>query len=158
MSVNVFLDLEETVIDAWGKMPIFLKHCDVIEQTLTRLNPDRVFIFSFAIHTPEEEEEFRIYIQSDLETKIGRKIMKVIPVRDMFLNTQRVHKMHFLDGTDFLLNRGKEGAFIDWCVVHHLHEINFLIDDVVPNRTTIDHDTNTEIITINVESLGLRRW
>lgn len=151
--MNIFLDLEETVINAWDKNPIFLSHCKRIFNLLRLLKVESVQIFSFAIHTPEEEEEFKIFIQSDLEKRIGVPVSKVIPVRDMFTASQKVQKMHFEDLCDFILTRGKEGAFHDWCNMNHQKETSILIDDVVPNRTTIDHDFMTNIQTVNVTSL-----
>ena len=157
-TVNIFIDLEETVINEWGKSPTFLPHCGRINTLLKLLNPRRVQIFSFAIHTPEEEQEFEVFIQADLEHRMGRIIDKVIPVRDMFTISVKAQRTHFLDLSDFLLTRGKEGAFHDWCHVNHAGETSVLIDDVVPNRTTIDHDTKTKIVTLNVTALNKGFW
>jgi len=160
--MDVFIDLEETVIDAWGKNPIFLRKCGAIQLLLKIMKDlgklELVRIFSFAVHTPEEEAEFKTFLQEDLENRLGVSIAEVIPVRRMFGASQKVQLCHFDDLSDFILMRGKEGAFHDWCHTNQVARVSLLIDDMVPNRVTFDSDTSTTIRTVNVDSLSKTGW
>lgn len=148
--MNIFVDLEETVIDEFGKTPaILLGGCRVVRSTIQSFSAEnpKVFIFSFAIHTPEEVEEFNTFILPDLLHHLNiQKIDGVVTVPQMM--SAGGHR----DVTDFIIDCGKAKAFDEWCMKHHPGQINILLDDVVRNRTTVDHATGTTIHTIKVEA------
>lgn len=151
---NVFLDLEMTVIEQWQNFPTFLpKHCDAIKQFLKDEGETEVTIFSFAIHTEEEVDEFVQFIQSDLEKILECKVIGVVSVPMMQEASEAINKVRFFDVTDFIQLRGKALAFHDWCQKHRLGQLSVLVDDVVRNQTTFDHDTNTASETLNVNKL-----
>jgi hypothetical protein len=155
--MNVFLDLEETVIDEFKAFPTFLPgNCEDIRRFLTPLKmigDPRVGIFSFAIHTKEEEDIFWNSISEQLDKLCDVRTFEVIRVSEMFLASKLLRKIRFEDVTDFIQVIGKAGAFHDWCQLHHPGEFSFLIDDVVPNQTLHDNDNGSLIQTLNIKSL-----
>lgn len=153
--MHLFLDLEGTVIEQWQQFPTFLpRECRKIREFLKKQEPEEIAIFSFAIHTDEEIEQFIDSIQPDLENILGCKVVQVVSVPMMQAASEAINKIRFFDVSDFIQMRGKDLAFHDWCHKHRPGDTNFLIDDVVPNRTTIDHDTNVSITTININKLS----
>lgn len=155
--LNIFLDLEGTVIDEFKEFPTFLpSKCEDIRKFLAPLKlvqPQSVFIFSFAIHTAEDEEVFNRTMLAELNNRLDCQVTGVVRVKEMFAVSKLVRKVRFDDVTEFILLVGKEGAFHDWCHLNHLNQFSFLIDDVVPNRATHDHDHGTTITTMNVVDL-----
>lgn len=152
--MSVFLDLEGTVIVQWQNFPTFLpKHCEGIRNFLKMNAEDSVSIFSFAIHTDEEIEHFIEHIQPDMQRILACKIVQVLSVPMMQTASEAINKVRFFDVSDFIQMRGKDLAFHDWCHKHRSGQSTILVDDVVPNRTAIDHDTNTTVQTINVTKL-----
>lgn len=158
--MNIFLDLEGTVIDEFREFPTFLpSQVEDIKEFLSIhkiVQPQKVFIFSFAIQEASEGDVFRRTIQADLEKQIGREITEFIWVGAMLLTSRRVNRWNSLDLQDFIMLIGKERAFHDWANYHHRGEFSILIDDVVTNRTTKDNDHGTVIQTCNVR--GLREY
>lgn len=154
MKVNIFLDLEGTVIEQWQQFPTWLPtQTDAIKTFLGTQAVREVSIFSFAIHTDEEVEQFHTLMKKDMEAILCCKVVNVVSVPQMQEASERINKVRFFDVSDFIQLRGKELAFHDWCHRFHVGQQSFLIDDVVPNRTTVDHDTKTIAETLNVNHL-----
>jgi len=154
---NIFLDLEDTVIDSFNSGMILHKKCAAIRQSIDSIRefetaPIKTFIFSFAIHTQEELDHFNKILRPNIEQVLGVTIDGVITVPEMMAVSEIAHSLRFDDVTEFICLRGKEGAFLDWCNVKFL-TTNFLFDDVVKNRTFQDHDTGVHCMTFNVDSL-----
>lgn len=160
--MNIFLDLEETVIDEFSSNPrIKLFNCQHIRDFVKKIPPTvekRFLVFSFAIYSEEDVQQFIAGIKTPLEGLLGFNfgLGSIITVPSMMECSHRVNKprLRFDDISEFLMDHGKENAFHDWCHGNHVGEVNILIDDVVHNRTTIDDDTHTVVKTINVEGLN----
>lgn len=158
MNMNIFLDLEETVIKQWSHSPDFMAHqCAEIRNFLTPLKamPFKLFIFSMAIHSDEDKDDFDMSIMEDLKRMIGHDTIDgVVTVPMMQDASEKVNKVRFFDVCDFIQVRGKESSFHDWCHLNHGGEFSVLIDDIVSNRTTTDNDTGTIVQTINVRNIS----
>ena len=157
---KIFIDLEETVIKEFKDFPTFMPdNCRAITSFIDNLKKIdsgtiKIFIFSFAIHTDKEHETFDKLIRSDLERLIGNKINGVVTVPQMFIASQKIQRIHFEDITDFILTRGKEGAFQDWCDFSDSKSKHcMLIDDVVRNMTIMNHDSLSTISMFNINTV-----
>jgi len=158
--MNIFIDLEETVIDEFGNNPIFLgrflgRRCKSVSRIIEKsMNVEKIFIFSFAIATPEELLKFNHEMRDELCTRLNiSSIDAIVTVPQMMDCTEAIHHPRFKfhgDLFEFSCARGKSGAFDDWCMKNHLGQNNVLIDDMVRNRITVDADTDTTIQTINI--------
>ena len=150
--MNIFLDLEDTVIDNWfsgnpvniEQVRFFLKMCDVKE----------VHIFSFAIWFDNHVEEFNRRHKGMLEDLLDVKITAAPHVTEIMEADFTFTGLHIENVTEFICLRGKHDAFLNWCLTQHAGEHNVLIDDIVPNRVTIDFDTKTKIESINVANIN----
>lgn len=153
---KIFIDLEETVIQEFKDFPTFIPaNCRAITHFINNVKKVdtgtiKIFIFSFAIHTDEELDRFDQFIREDLERLIGHPIEGVVTVPQMFIASQRMQRMRFDDITDFILTRGKEGAFQDWCDFNFKGNTCLLIDDVVRNMSIMNHDTLLTMTMFNI--------
>lgn len=168
--MKVFLDLEGTVIEQWQQFPTFLPtHCEHIRQflkndrvndiSITRfLRADEdatVSVFSFAIHTDEERDQFFDTIAGDMERILDCRIDEVVTVPMMQAASEAINKVRYFDVSDFIQMRGKDMAFHDWCHKHRQGQLSVLIDDVVPNRISVDTDDHATVLTVNVNNLPI---
>lgn len=149
---KIFLDLEETVIDSWdsgllvnsGQVRDFLKQQDVTNVT----------IFSFAVWDTNDQKTFDKQHRRILQRALDTGIVLVPTVQDfMHSDTELTGVEWHGDVTEFICLRGKVGAFINWCKLHHSNENCLLVDDVVPNMDVIDRDSGIIIRFVNVRTL-----
>ncbi len=155
-ALNIFLDLEGTVIDEFKEFPTFLpSHTEDIRRFIApfKMFEPRLFIFSFAIDTEDEEATFFRASRTLLTQIEMESVTAVVRVTAMLKASRQVNSCRSLDRHDFIMLIGKERAFHDWCHLNHPGEFSFLIDDVVPNRTTHDNAEGTVIQTLNVRDL-----
>lgn len=149
--MQIFLDLEGTVINQWATaIPI---NVEPIRKFLRDHNVNEVRIFSFAIWHPHDVENFKDRIGPMLEDLLDVRISGIVSVADMRCSDTQFTGVHFDSETDFIAIRGKDGAFTTWCLANHRGQESVLIDDVVPNRSLKDFDTETIITTVNVEKI-----
>ncbi len=156
--MNIFLDLEETLIDEFHDSPVVkTQHCVAIRNFIDTLNTsqDKFFLFSFAIYDDKDILRFNTILRRYLENLLDCKFDRIITVPEMMKSTNKVNKprLRFNDISDFILDHGKECSFHDWCHDNHVGQASVLIDDVVHNRITVDDDTKTIIKTVNVMGL-----
>lgn len=155
----IFIDLEETVIREFKDFPIFMTaNCQAIKQFIHNVKKEdfgtlKIYVFSFAIHTDKDIDRFDQLIRDDLNRLIGHKIDDVVTVPQMFIASQQQQHCHFDDITDFILMRGKEGAFQDWCDYNFKSKHCMLIDDVVRNMSIINHDTLVTMTMFNINTV-----
>lgn len=157
--MNIFLDLEETVIDEFSSNPrVKIFNCQNIREFVKRIPlkvEKKFFVFSFAVYSEDDVQRFNAELKLTLEGILGFQFDAVISVPQMMKcsRIENAPRLRFDDISEFLMDHGKPNAFHDWCHYNHAGEVNVLIDDVVHNRTTIDDDTHTVVKTINVEGL-----
>jgi hypothetical protein len=169
MEYKMFLDLEQTIIDNWQDAYLYLPFrvrawLDRMlnEQTAFNLRP--VGIFSFAIYNDKDKATFEDEMKHALELGLSIKITEWPSVEEMARTSQLYtgtkwcggKEMSTLDLIDFIQIRGKVGAFEDWCMAQPGNDITYiLLDDVVPNKTVIDHKRNIKIEYINVDNMRM---
>jgi hypothetical protein len=149
--MNVFLDLEETVITSWADG--MLLHTTPVREFLQQNNVKKVHIFSFAIWNKKDQDDFDRRFKSTLEKVLKVNIAARPSVEDMMRADTLMTGLQFDSITDFVSIRGKTGAFQNFCRFHFDHQVNVLIDDVVPNASFTNDDTGLVCEFINVNSL-----
>lgn len=147
--MQVFLDLEETLVNSWND-PIL---CNVQKLTswFRKENVTEVHLFSFAVWDEKDRQHFVNNLQGFLENAFNVKFVTVSTVEDFMKADTKVTGIRFIDLTEFITIRGKVGAFQSWCKLHFPQDATcFLFDDVVPNMTIEDHDNRTALHFVNV--------
>jgi hypothetical protein len=150
--MNVFLDLEETVIDSWHS-GMLLNSAQVREWLHTR-GVRQVHIFSFAVWHEDDRAHFDRNFRGMLTRALDVNIVACATVADFMTADQAITRTHW--GTDlceFVGTRGKVGAFTSWCELHHAGQHSVLLDDVVPNAVWTNTDTGTTLEFVNVARL-----
>jgi hypothetical protein len=150
--MNVFLDLEETIIHSWSDAR--LMNAQRIRDFLHQNSVNQVSIFSFAVWDDNDQMKFASEIQPMLETALDVRVVLCPTVQDMMLADTQLTGVHWHgDVGEFIPIRGKHDAFHNWCMLNCVGQSSVLIDDVVKNTFFIDHDSNTVVTTLNVNKL-----
>lgn len=150
--MNVFLDLEETIIHSWSDPR--LMNAQKIRDFLHKNDANQVTIFSFAVWDDKDQDRFADDILPMIETALDVKVVLCPTVQDMMLADTKLTGVHWHgDVSEFIPIRGKHGAFHNWCMLNCVGKSSVLIDDVVKNTFFIDHDSNTVVTTLNVNKL-----
>ena len=75
MNIQLFLDLEDTVItsagDGWHLSELILPNIERLKRYIEEVKPDSVHVFSFAIWNDEELMKFNKSIRGHLEEALG---------------------------------------------------------------------------------------
>ena len=147
--MNVFVDLEETVIDSWNSG--MLLNSAQVREWLHARGCRQVHIFSFAVWHAADRVHFDRNFRRMLTRALDVGIVSCPTVEDFMAADRAVTRTHW--GTDlgeFVGMRGKVGAFTSWCELHHAGQHNVLLDDVVPNAVWTNTDTGTTLEFVNV--------
>lgn len=144
--MNVFLDLEETVIDDWfsgmflGEKIAKIKHSlDILSKDtqITSLN-----IFSFAIVDENDVRRFNTVFRQPIENIFEMPINNVIMMSNDFINELlKPHNTFLFDGEsveDVFTVNSKMQSFELFCKANHAGEKSVLFDDMVEN-VSISH-------------------
>jgi hypothetical protein len=149
-----FLDLEQTIIDSWEGREII--NVGPIKRWLHANGADSVNIFSFAIWTDEDKQNFDQYIRPRIERYLELPILSWPSIEDMMRADFDHTGVHFDRGherTEFINMRGKKDAFINYVLCKVDFKRAVLIDDVVQD-ITITHRKNGWTIELwNVDHL-----
>lgn len=130
----VMFDIEDTLVLSEDEPRIH--KWDIINDIINTTQPDRIGLFSFIMHTPDDIDGARHLIElfeSAWNIKIDRSL---IPVkRDIHQLVKEHGKETFLarehmDFMDFCEFWSKDRAFIDWCRLTQSGHI-ILVDDMV---------------------------
>lgn len=156
--MNVFLDLEETIIQSWYN-PTLVNVSDIKHTLCDVFRISQVGIFSFAIGSEADCDKFKQQFMPMIENAIGVKVdvNRIITCNEMMLTSRELHGCVYESWADYINVVGKGGAFIDHCRLHEQGINSILIDDCVRNSTTIDHDTRTTIRLLPVQQLATAR-
>ena len=148
---NVFLDLEETVINNWDEG--FLVHTSKVRDFLKEQNVKGWTVFSFAVWNASDVAVFQKRHQRFLEKALDCPVLSCPSCQDFMECDTEKTGVRFDSLTDFISIRGKVGAFTNWCAVNHSGQHSVLVDDVVPNAVWTNKDTNTTVEFVNVLQL-----
>jgi hypothetical protein len=149
--LNVFLDLEETVINNWrdGQLVNTAK----VRSLLKDLGVSSVHLFSFAVYNDADKAHFTKVLKPFLEQALEVEFLDNPSVADFKLADTQLTGIHWDSLTDFIQVRGKIDGFRSWCKVKFDKQHNVLIDDTVPNATWHNTDTGLVLQFIDVRRL-----
>lgn len=151
-NTQVFLDLEETVIDSWGSG--LLINIQKVRSWLQQFGSKKpVHIFSFAVWDQQDQQEFEQRLRAPLEQALDTHVITVPSVEDLAREHFRVTGTRWESVTDFISHVGKPGGFEFWAEHRFTGSHCVLLDDVVPNKTVTNHDTNTVVELVNIKRL-----
>lgn len=149
--MEIFLDLEETVIDSWQSG--LLINATAVREFLKARNAKSVHIFSFAIWHDSDVWEFRKRLCRPLERALDISVAQILSAEQMMMIDTEKTNLHHDSITDFVALRGKIGAFMSWCGHRFPDQHCVLVDDVVPNATWKNHDTMLTCEFVNIETV-----
>lgn len=149
--IQVFLDLEETVIDSWGSG--LLVNTEKVKNWLQNRNAKHVHIFSFAVWNDKDKQDFDRDFRNVLERVFDVTILTVPSVEELAHEHFRATGTRWESVTDFISHVGKPGGFEFWAEHRFAGDHCVLLDDVVPNKTVINHDNGTVIELVNITKL-----
>lgn len=150
--VNLFVDLEETLIDNWHNGRLLYKNIEFVKRILASECLSGFHVFSFAIWNKVDQCDFEWRIKRPLERALESSVLTFPSVEDMMLaDTQRTGLHWGKDVNEFVLTRGKQGAFESWCSANYFQDTcNILVDDAVPNKFGHTCDTNHTLVFIDI--------
>lgn len=152
MAKQVWLDLEETVINNWND-GLLLAHTHKIRKYLNLHEVKEITIWSFAIYDRNDQLEFE-------DSGMKRSIEDCLNVRiNQYPSVDEIQKLVFhYENTrydsrlDFMSMNGKFWSFVKYCMGHQIGNHCVLIDDAVPDWRMSDFK-DTFIETININNL-----
>jgi hypothetical protein len=147
--MNVWLDLEETIIDSWSSG--ILINVFKLKKWLDDHNVQLISIWSFAIWNDEDKQEFVANgMKSEIECSLHRPIISAPSVLNMKDYVYEYEHVKYDDACDFMAINGKHWAFIKFCMGQRPGEHCVLIDDCVPSWTIKDNKTGGVVELINI--------
>lgn len=149
--MNVFLDLEETVINNWQEG--MLVNSTRVRNWLSSLGVNGVQIFSFAVWNQIDQIRFWKEINPVLTKALDVHVRLCPTTEDMLAADLAVTGVKWENLHEFIATRGKVDAFRSWCKHHHPHEHSILLDDTVPNAVWEDFDSGLMLHFLNVKTL-----
>lgn len=149
--MEVWLDLEETIIDNWWDA--LLINPNRIKRWLDERNVTELRIWSFAIGNDEDKRIFERVMKKPIETALGRPILEWPSVEEMQKLVERYEGIIYDSQTEFIQINSKKWSFIKFCLGNKTGEHCVLIDDAVPNLTIVEHDRHLKIDLIKVQHI-----
>lgn len=139
MKKILFLDLEDTVIDEFGKKDqATLVNTDAVRSFVEAEAPDVVRIFSFALYSDRCREDFRRHFEARLNRALNIRVDAArLFTTPQLLQLCRRHGTYFEDDHECLLFHGKDlgfQRFIEMSPQFDDVEV-VLLDDVVEPKT-----------------------
>jgi hypothetical protein len=147
---QVFLDLEETVINNWDEG--LLANTSQVREFLATLAVTQFTVFSFAVWNEQDQRDFDRRHRRVLEKALDCRVAACPSVADFMAADTELTGVQFDSLTDFISIRGKVGAFTNWVRFHGISRA-LLVDDVVPNVDILTRDNGDLIRFINVTDL-----
>jgi hypothetical protein len=150
-SFNVFLDLEDTVLDDWESG--LLVNTEKVKTFLHSLSVTEFTVFSFAVWDESDVEVFNQRHKSLLETSLQVKVKSCPTLKDFMSADVKHTGVRFVQLHEFISVRGKVDAFRTWCDVHYPDQNCVLVDDTVPNLDLLNRDSGRVLRYVNVHTL-----
>lgn len=164
MTTTLYLDLEGTVIKGWDDQ--VLMNVRRLRDLLSN-NPDidrrDVRVFSFAIYNDKDKDEFVRFIKPMVENALDVTITQWPSLYDMAVASQKLSGHRWVDQDDgsmdvhdYISIVGKVNAFEDWVTYYHGDGSRvMLVDDIVPNKTVLNHSLGLQVDFVNVVNVGV---
>lgn len=154
-----YIDLEMTVITEFTSGHLLLDKINTMKAWPYFRTGQPISIFSFAIFSDKDRDEFNARLRLPLEEALGVKIGDVVTIKEMMVADRQYTGTYFdpengCDMSDWMSLRGKTDAFRYY--VLNMNEKNqgyVLIDDVVPNLEMMYVDNHVRISYINIDTI-----
>jgi len=152
--MNLYLDLEDTVIDSWDSRLIKPVQCKRIKDFMEFCKYEEFSIFSYAIWNDADREVFNAKIRPMLEKYFECECVHVPTVQEMMETDHKLTGLHFNSISDYIRIRGKADGFRNWVVNMKPENDHYaLIDDAVTDMATKYHNTQLTIEFFDVANL-----
>jgi hypothetical protein len=155
METKFFFDLEETLITNWHD-PLL---CNVqkVRKFIADNNVKQAGIFSWVVWNQADVDVFNKTLKTWLEGVFEIEFTEIVPKNDavrVVCFAKSLKHDDDLDLIDIASIFGKHGIFTEWCLATQRDCICVLLDDVVPDRMTVDHATGVVVQLVNVDKLS----
>jgi len=161
--MNIFLDLENTIIDSWDN-PVFLEEkIDFIKNKLQKFDSEEktLILFSFAVDNNHSLNIFNERLKYEIENLFNLQFSKIVLFSkdNLFKIAKQAFNIEPLvddNINDIFLGNTKEQIFEALILKEHLNETSILFDDTVSNsikevfEDNIFSSKSTKLITIRV--------
>lgn len=152
MSKQVWVDLEETVINNWND-GFLLTHTHKIRKYLNLHEVSDIRIWSFAIWNDKDKTEFvDSGMKKSLEIALDVNIIEYPSVEEIQKLVFHYENTRYDSRSEFMSMNGKFWSFVKYCMGHQIGNHCVLIDDAVPDWRMSDFK-DTFIETINIKNL-----
>jgi hypothetical protein len=151
-ALEVWLDLEGTVINNWDD-GLFIQHVSKIKDYLQDVKPTFLNIWSFAIWTQKEKEEFDYSgMKERIEQCFGLPIIEYPSVDEMMVLCKPYEFLfNYTCPLEFMQINGKYFSFLKHAMSQTSKKM-VLIDDCVPGSVIQYTNKNVEVETLNIET------
>jgi len=161
--MNIFLDLENTIIDSWDN-PVFLEEkIDFIKNKLQKFDSEEktLILFSFAVDNNHSLNIFNERLKYEIENLFNLQFSKIVLFSkdNLFKIAKQAFNIEPLvddNINDIFFGNTKEQIFEALVLKEHLNETSILFDDTVSNsikevfEDNIFSSKSTKLITIRV--------
>lgn len=151
--LEIWLDLEGTVIDSWDNGRILHGHVSNIQTFLAAYELKHLRIWSFAIWTAKQKSDFvQSGMKESLEQLFGGLRIVDYPSVDEMIELCKPYDFHFRYECplEFMQVNGKYWSFLKYAMSQTSKKC-VLIDDCVPFSMIQYPNKNVEVITLNIE-------
>jgi hypothetical protein len=151
--VQVFLDLEETVIESWDN-PMLI-NIQKVRAFLKERHVTEVHIFSFAIHNDKDKADFERHLKHSLQEALGVTIAPVQTLDDFCRIIRQGRGGAVWEPFELAMVWGKFRSFVDVCTMSAPRGATcILIDDMVDDVSIKNFTKDVFIRTININSVA----
>ena len=147
--LQIWLDLEETIIDNWND-GYFLSKVTKIKNWLNTKQIVDINIWSYAIWDEDDKLYFQKFYKIPIEDCLGYKIIEYPSVKDVQNFVYDYEKIRYESRTEFMTFNGKFLSFMKYGMTLKDKHI-VLIDDAVPLSKLEFPKINVTIETLNVD-------
>lgn len=153
----LYLDLEMTIVDCWFNRNPLVHNTRAIRKYIASMNPQKIGIFSFAVHTEKDRAE----VFKMREWLSGLVLGHICPelclttgdIKEELKKPLKISFMeYFMEYGDLFDFSPKERAFIDYCSTVYESGSYCLIDDKVEDA--VYKKDNLSIRTVNIDKLA----
>lgn len=152
MKRELWLDLEETVIDNWFDQVLLHNKINKIKQYIDNLGVKTINIWSFAIWHNEDKETFvKSGLKETLEDVFNKRIIEFPSIEETMKVTYDVDGyFHYDDMREWVQINGKFLSFFKYAKTRENVEL-YLIDDCVEHTVVHFPNKNVKIYTLNID-------
>lgn len=153
MIVEVWLDLEETVIDNWSDGRFKHRNIEKIKKFLVGLakKPKQLNIWSHAIYDAADKEHFDKFMRESLELELGYLIKEFPSVDEQMNIAKQFENFKYDDRSEFMQFNGKNLSFMKMGFLKQDTTL-YLIDDSAMSISINVHKKNVIMHLLNINS------